>query len=404
MKLFSLPLNKIRNIRVYYLITILFNSWYILGNWIFFWNRYMTYGKIGIVDAAAFAFGLLMEIPTGAIADLLGKRISLLLAFAFMSVGAFVTAFTNSGLQILIGFLIMQLGFALYSGAAEALAYDSLVDEGEEDKFEEVISTSSQIALISSAVTILIGAPLFSAHFRLPHVVWGIAYALGFFIAFVLSEPKTDSETFTWNNYKKQTIEGFNQLKKKSLKKYLVFFIILLGTYYAYDRGFIKPAMAEKFDLYANGQAILYTSTALLSSVFVKFFPAIRKRFNSDYNGLLLLTLVLGTTLLLSATSMSIIGVGLMIMLAIIGSLASPWISTVVNENVESKYRATTISTTTLISKIPYVVIAVIAGKAIENGNLNYLLFISGSFIILSAVILYIRSQIVEVKGNTFSR
>jgi MFS family permease len=112
----KLPAIKDRNILLFYFLTFANNSFFITGNWIFFWLRYMTYGQLGLVDAGCFAFGMLMEIPTGAISDLLGKKRTLIAAHIFAALGFFVIGTSTAMTQIVIGFLLAQVGWAFLLG------------------------------------------------------------------------------------------------------------------------------------------------------------------------------------------------------------------------------------------------------------------------------------------------
>ena len=51
-----------RNIALFYFLTLVSACAFISGNWIFYWLRVMDYGQLGIVDASAFAFGLLIKV------------------------------------------------------------------------------------------------------------------------------------------------------------------------------------------------------------------------------------------------------------------------------------------------------------------------------------------------------
>ncbi|PIU73207.1 hypothetical protein COS78_03500 [Candidatus Shapirobacteria bacterium CG06_land_8_20_14_3_00_40_12] len=65
-----------RNIRLAYVIGTLRNSWFWLGVWILFYLSITNYAGIGIVESTLFFTAIILEVPTGAIADMLGKRIS----------------------------------------------------------------------------------------------------------------------------------------------------------------------------------------------------------------------------------------------------------------------------------------------------------------------------------------
>jgi hypothetical protein len=64
---------------------------------------------------------------------------------------------------------------------------------------------------------------------------------------------------------------------------------------------------------------------------------------------------------------------GALILIAIrsVGGISSSWASIVVNREIPSEYRSTTLSTVALISKIPYIATAMIAGGLAENGQFN---------------------------------
>lgn len=364
------PLSNIRNISLFYLFTIVLNSWWISANWIFFWTRYMTYGSLGLIDALAFGFGLLMEIPTGSIADLLGKRKTIIAAMSFALIGIIIMTFSDSYYGILIGFLICQFGWALYSGAAEAMAYDTLIDEKKEEQFEEVITTSSTIAGISTIVTTLIGGLAYTINFRLPHILWAISYFFGLLLSFFIKEPKTDLEKFSLKSYFLQFKTGFRELFKTNLRQYVVFFFALYGSFIIYDWGLVKPAFAERFGYFANEQAILFAGLGIVGAVIVKLIPRIRK-ITGDRVGMYILSILLAMAYAFMFFNWGFAGFIPIALLDLSGRIIQPWLSIIINKEIPSKYRATTISTSVLLSRLPYVFVAIIAGEAAQNGQLG---------------------------------
>lgn len=156
------PESQFLNIRLFYVLTALNNVWFVAGNWIFFWTRFMTFGQLGLVDATAFTFGLLMEIPSGAVSDLIGKKATILFSMFLATVGIFGFATTTTLTQLWISFFIMQLGTAFYSGAAEALAYDTLVEKKREHRFDQVMATNGSVALVTLVTTTLAGGLMYA--------------------------------------------------------------------------------------------------------------------------------------------------------------------------------------------------------------------------------------------------
>jgi len=375
-----------RNIYLFYILTAAMNFWFIASNWIYFWTKFMTFGQLGWVDALGFGFAMLLEVPSGAIADLLGKRRTILIGMIAGAIGVFIITFSGTLTGIFIGWLITQVCYAFYSGAAEALAYDTLVDLKDEGSYDKVITRSSEIESYAGAITTLIGGFLFTVNFRLPHILWGSGFAIGAIFAWLLVEPKVDTEKFSAKTYLNQLFIGIKVLIQPSLKKFIGFFFVLVGVYYLYSWGFIRPAIATSFGFFAKEQGIILPLLTLYGALIVRTIPYFKQRI-SDVTGLVILSIIMALGFFIASFPVGYYGIIAMILIATAGKLSSPWISIIVNTRIESKYRATTLSTVALMTKIPYVLIAVIAGKMVENSTLNKFTFTVGLTIVLVAVV-----------------
>ncbi len=345
----------------------------------------MTYGKLGVIDALAFAFGLVMEIPTGAISDLIGKKKTILASCLLGFVGVMIISSANSATPIFWGFLLTQAGWAFYSGAAEAMAYDTLKEKKKENSFDKVISASNMIGIVVTVITTLVGAAMYNYNFRLPHYAWGFAYLFGLVASFWLIEPRIDSVKFSFKNYFKQMSDGAKQLITPYLKPFLPIMFALLGIYYLYSYGLVKPAIAVHFGFFATGQAVTQAILGVTCAIAVGLIPKMRDRL-TDVRGLVILAGMLGIGFLFAALPLGIYGFAAMLAIALAGNLASPWVSIVVNRELPSQYRATALSTIALFTKVPYVIAAMIAGRMIDGGLLWLFNLVIGVIVLVSVV------------------
>jgi len=376
-----------RNILIYYLVSIFNSCWFVEGNWIFFLTRYITFGQFGIIESLVFTLGLLFEIPAGAISDLFGKKISLILGMFASFLGALVLSSVKNESSIIYGYIVLQFGWAFTSGTLEAFAYDSLVEKKDEKNYDKVVSANNSLMIIVFVITSLTGGLLYNIYFRLPYIVWSVCYLVAMISLFFAVEPEIKEKVeFTFNNFIKQFIQGVKELIKPNLKKFLVIIIVFSGINYAYDMGFIKPLLAVNFGFKESSQSIIYACIGLVIAFTVRLMPVIRKKL-SDEIGLLILMIVQGLAYLTASLTIGYSGIFVLLSLDIIGSMIYPWISIIVNDKVPSKYRATTLSTLNLITKIPYVLIAVIAGNLMQEKNFE-LFTISLSMIIFVSVII----------------
>lgn len=375
-----------RNIILFYILGAATNCWFLASNWIYFWTKYMTYGQLGWADGLAFGVALLLDVPTGAIADIFGKKKTIIVALFTAFVGSMMIATASSFNIIFIGWMITNLGFALYSGAAEALAYDTLVDLKQEDRFDQVISKASSIDLYTDAITVFIGGLIYGLNFRLPHILWSLAYFVGFIVSFYLIEPKVDTIKFSFKNYFNQIGLGIKELLQPKLRRFFVYFFILLGIYFMYSWGFIRPAIADSFGFKAREQGIIIPILTLSSAFLMRYIPFFKRKV-SEFAGLIIMAIVMALSFIIASFPIGFWGIIAMIFIAFSGKLAYPWISIIVNKEIQSKYRATTLSTISLITKIPYVLVAVVAGKAVEQGQLKTVNLYIGIIIFVGIIV-----------------
>ena len=130
------------NIYLAYILTFLSECYWPSVAALFFYLRYFSFAEIATLWAIQMAASNLFEIPTGAFADIVGRKTSVILSFVIGAISLLIFPFTTAfpvfvGLEILKG-----LANALYSGSMEALVYDSLKESGEEKNYPKISATS----------------------------------------------------------------------------------------------------------------------------------------------------------------------------------------------------------------------------------------------------------------------
>ena len=142
-----------------------------------------------------------MEIPTGAISDLIGKRKSLILGYAFMGLGNIVMSFSNSLGMLVLSVFILGPGYGLVSGSKEALVYDSLKQVKKQSKYESVLADINKYQLASLALASLLGGYLYTLSPTLPFLITVISMFGASIVAFMFKEPLVDTEKFSLSNF-----------------------------------------------------------------------------------------------------------------------------------------------------------------------------------------------------------
>lgn len=149
--------------------------------------------QISSVESLVIAMVFLMEVPTGVIADRIGRKWSLIASTLLLMCGETLFIFARSYPVLLVIAVLTGTGFAFSSGATEALIHDSLPPEDREEAMKKVMGrylAAGQIAFFLGPVIggLVIGG-LEAARVTLAIVMTALALLIGVLIAVTLREP-----------------------------------------------------------------------------------------------------------------------------------------------------------------------------------------------------------------------
>lgn len=160
---FSIP-----NIRRYIAFKVLFNSrFYYPVFTILFLDFGLTVAQFAILNAVWAATIVIAEVPSGALADIIGRKRLLVFATLTMVVEVGIISFApTSDLSLvfylfLINRILSGLAEAAASGADEALAYDALKDQGNPNDWGRVLEILARFQSLGFIIAMGTGAALY---------------------------------------------------------------------------------------------------------------------------------------------------------------------------------------------------------------------------------------------------
>lgn len=136
----------------------------------------LTLEQFAILNVAWAAAIVLLEVPSGALADVLGRKILLVFAGALMVAEMALLCFApRANTQILfLLFLCNRIlsgaAEAAASGADEAIAYDTLKKQGMEEEWPGVLERQMRVRAVASMVAMILGAAVYDPSL-MQHVV-----------------------------------------------------------------------------------------------------------------------------------------------------------------------------------------------------------------------------------------
>lgn len=108
--------------------------------------------EIGLAESVYHIVSLFCEVPSGMAADLLGRRKTLLSGGVLTVTCNLLMAFAPNLFTICLAMGLNALAMTMFSGTTTALLYDSLKQEGCEEKYIQISANSSQISMLANAV------------------------------------------------------------------------------------------------------------------------------------------------------------------------------------------------------------------------------------------------------------
>lgn len=116
--------------------------------------------KVGILEGIFHATSIVTEIPSGALADLFGRKKVLMASRMCGIISSLIMVSSDSMLFLGIGFVFSAWSYNLLSGSEEALLYDTFVALGQEESYFKTNSRLNFIMEVSQGLALLAGGYL----------------------------------------------------------------------------------------------------------------------------------------------------------------------------------------------------------------------------------------------------
>lgn len=336
--------------------------------WVAFFTRTITLEQLAIITGIENLIMIILEVPTGALADLLGRRLNIMIGLGLRTIWAMSLPFMSDFSSILMIVIVGAIGETMISGAEGAILYDSLKEDNKEEQFGKIyvkIGFNYRLGLIISS---FVSGWMFTYWYGTPYFFRGLASILALASISLMVEPKIDSEKFSWKTYINQTKEGIAELTQSPfVKKLTIYYLLVAGITwtcliwfnqpFAYDFGWEAQSMS-----YITAGAYL-ASTLILYGLTRKEGLLTRKRV---YLGFPLLMIVALTPGIVVGKYVAIV---LLILSQLAGSGRFAILDKYINKEFSSKNRATSLST--LNMGVSLLVAILIFGGGIIQGILD---------------------------------
>jgi MFS family permease len=325
---------------------------------LFLLSRNISIQEIAILVAIWSGLTILLEVPTGALADRWSRKYTLVLSGLFYSLCYVTWIFSYSFWLFALGFLFRTLGGTLESGTLQAYTYDFLKRYGKEDDFEKIWGRCVTLRVIGTAIAVALGGFLSEISYTLVLVFSALSPLVVMSVAFLLPEVKSINRE-TGKSYFSYFRGGLKQAfsNKVILKIMLYSGIILatLGLLEEYDQVLISERLG-----FSNTFIGIWAAAAVCISSVGAFFAHRLK--NLGWRVLWIIGVASGTGLIVIAFVRNPVILGCLLVNCISLLLALVTIEGMIQREIKTQERATITSVNGVVSEVGTVVFSLFIG------------------------------------------
>ncbi len=360
-----------RDLRLFYLFRLLATSYLWVPIFVpFMFSRGLTFRDIMILGGVYSAVVIIVEVPTGAFADRIGRRTSMMLGSLMMAGSCLIAYQAGSFSEFLVAECLAAVSMSLCSGADSAYLFDLLAENGVAHEYGHRESTASAWHQAGSAVAFAGGGLLAEIDLALPYLVTAGVAMCAFGVASTLGDdrsrlaapaPMRMSLVLEWRSWASHMKSAMGDVMRNGRLAWIigysaVVFVLLRATIYLY-----QPYLNARSFSYSE-IGFIFAAVYLTASFVAHRGHVLRKRFGDEP---LLWALLAG--LAISFVLLEEMGgpfvLALLAVQAVANGLYSPLVKPLLNKEItDSSRRATVLSVESIFRRGAMGLFAPIAG------------------------------------------
>lgn len=346
--------------------------------------------QIGLLESVFHVTSLIMETPTGAIADIFGRKISRILAVISYIIYIGIVLMATEYWMVILAFVLCALSYNLESGANEALVYDSLKELDKEDKFMKVQSNNEVLFQLSGGISLIVGGMIAVSNYDLVYKLMAVVMMIALVFLIFMKETTLHKRKEKLSVFKTIFKQYTNSINIILNERRLLFLIIILNSMcslitvaFFYLQNYWKSIGFNEFEIGA------FLALHALSAAIGGFFAYKLEKKIKERGILLFVPLMI--VVFLWALTLSEISIIAMMLLGALDSIFYVVLSDYMNKLIESKQRATVLSFSSMVFSIFMILIFPVVGRigdvltlkkgfifVASVGTLFYMIFIFG--------------------------
>lgn len=218
-----------RNVYKNYIFTLLSSLDFTRGIWmIYLATKGLSLTQLGILETIFHIASFMMEVPTGAIADIFGRKISRVAGRIVSLISVLLLFMGTSFIWYAVAFILTALSYNLESGAGDALIYDSLKEIGEEETYMKISGRKEVFYQTASIISFFVGGYYAARSYNISFMLTIAIGIITIIQSLTFKEPsigKIDRDRHKENVFVKQLKDSFREIVKNPKVIFLIVFL-----------------------------------------------------------------------------------------------------------------------------------------------------------------------------------
>ena len=337
---------------------------------IFFKIRGLSVLEISLLLTLWCGFVVIMEVPTGALADRWNRKHLLSLGLVSKAVGFMVWFFADSFWLFALGFLFWGIQETFHSGTQEALLFENLKKFNRQQEYDKISGNGHFFSKIATGVSVFLGGIIASFSFKLVILLSALSMMTALLATFFLEEVESHRLTGEKIRYFSQIKIAFGEcLTNANLLRLIVYSAIVLG---------IIGILDEFEQLYFDWLGLPITFFGMVSAARMLLAAAGNKlahRFRQwlgEFKAIYYPALGAGILLMLAVSDKSLFMLPVFAVVFFFGGVGEVLVESGLQNSISSNKRATIISINALILGISAGIFSLLFGIISKIGSLAW--------------------------------
>jgi len=332
----------------------------------------LSYSQIMLLQSIAAISVFLFEVPTGAIADKFSRKFSLFLSGIFTAIATLLYIFFRNFYVFALAEILFGLGLTLASGADSALLFESLKKIGKKEEYQRREGSAASYIFIGQAAGSILSGFLYKYNHFLPFWISFVNLLIASLIALAFVEVEREKSE---HKYTAHILKSFGIAFKTPRILWAVCFAALMGFIVRVGYWMYQPYFAQvDLDIAWYGIVFFFFNmvAAFSSHFLVKRYSDERPR-----RVLLGLSTLMALSFILPIIFVAKWAIALLALQQIVRGLYRPTMNFYINHQIQDKYRATVISTVSLVSNLSFAILSPVVGIMLDKeGTIPSYLFV----------------------------